>query len=595
MAGVIAVLALLLPGASRGQWETQSLTIKPGWTAVYLHVDASYTNLDYLVGGDSSNPIAEIWLWQAPPSTLQFVSSPQTPLTGNNQWANWARLGLGMTRALSALAPNAACLVRSTATTNYVWRLKGRPAAPSYTWTTTGLNFLGFPTPAASPPMFDSFLSLAPAFQSAAEIYQYPGGNLGATNPARVFAMHTTPVTRGQAFWMRAGTTFNNYFCPFQVALQNQAGVSFGDSGSQYSLTLANLTASNLTVSLQLLASETPPVSSLPVIAGPPPLLVRGALNTTNLTYGFASLPQGAPQSWVLAPQGQQGSQVAVVLGLNRYSLPNATPGTLYAGILRLTDSFGFSQVDLPVSALAASSAGLWVGNASVSQVRNYLTDAVRNPDGSPMTNADGISYMMTNVNNSMGNVAQPFPLRLILHNNGSSAVLLQRVFCGRDPFSNSVVATSETVLDPTQLGSARRITATHLPWTSTNTRWRLSGQLAPGSTLSATVDLPYDDQASNPFLHTYHPDHDNLDRTFTPPIEQAPGAHSFEVSRLITLGISPPANDFASLTTAGQVFSGTYNETITLKGINGASRGFDVAGVFALSRISTNSTLSTP
>jgi hypothetical protein len=42
------------------QWQTQTFQVKPGWTAVYLHVDPSYTNLDYLVGSDPNNPISEI-------------------------------------------------------------------------------------------------------------------------------------------------------------------------------------------------------------------------------------------------------------------------------------------------------------------------------------------------------------------------------------------------------------------------------------------------------------------------------------------------------------------------------------------------------
>ena len=32
---------------------------------------------------------------------------------------------------------------------------------------------------------------------------------------------------------------------------------------------------------------------------------------------------------------------------------------------------------------------------------------------------------------------------------------------------------------------------------------------------LTTTVTMPYNDQAANPFLHTDHPDHDNLNATF--------------------------------------------------------------------------------
>ena len=79
--GSLALLGSLLPADA--QWQTQSFVVKPGLTAVYLHVDASYTNLDSLIGSDPNNPIAEVWLWVAP-STIQYVTSPQTPITGSS-------------------------------------------------------------------------------------------------------------------------------------------------------------------------------------------------------------------------------------------------------------------------------------------------------------------------------------------------------------------------------------------------------------------------------------------------------------------------------------------------------------------------------
>jgi hypothetical protein len=587
---VLGVLFLVsLPMPARAQWLTQNVLVQPGWTAIYLHVDASYQPLDQLVGGDPHNPISEIWLWQPAPSA-QFVTSPQNPSTATSQWRNWGRLGLGVTSTLIALAPNAAYLVHSTATTNYTWRVQGQPVAPEYTWTTAGLNFLDFPTVATSPPNYDTFLALAPALQAAAEIYLYPGGDLGPTNPTRLFAYHTTPVTRGQAAWIRSGTLFNSYFGPFQVVVSSSGGADFGATASQVSFRLRNTTPTNVAVTLRLAASESPPPGQLPIV-GVPPLLLRGALNPTNLTYGFIPLPTGTPQTWSLPPAGQNGSDIEVVLGLNRYAIPS-NPGTLYAGILQFTDSFGFTEVDVPVSAQAASSAGLWVGSADVTQVRNYLKNYQLDTNNSPVLSSNG-QYVVTSINTNLGGVARPFPLRLIVHNNGTNVVLLQRVYYGLNPFTNLVVATSESALDPAHLDSARRISATHLPWSAANTPWPFSGQLVQGGTLTAAPDLAYDDQVSNPFLHTYHPDHDNLDTTFHTQLAQ--GYESYRITRQITLQISPPGNDFTSLTSAGLSVSGNYLETIVLAGLGGATRNFSVSGVFSLNRISPIALLTRP
>jgi hypothetical protein len=277
------------------------------------------------------------------------------------------------------------------------------------------------------------------------------------------------------------------------------------------------------------------------------------------------------------------------VLGLNRYTMSNS-PGALFAGILQFTDSFGFSEVDVPVSAQTASTAGLWVGSASVSQVRNYLKLYERDNNNAPVVSSNG-SYVVTSINTNFGSVVRPYSLRLIVHNDGTNAYLLQRVYYGLDRYTNLVVANAQGALDPTHLDSARRISATHLPWSSANSPWAFSGQFAQGGTLSTSVDLPYDDQVSNPFLHTYHPDHDNLDVTFK--TQLAKGYESYEIKRQITLNITPPGSDFTSLTSAAQTLSGTYLETILLSGRPSASRSFDVSGVFALNRLSTIATLT--
>lgn len=600
----LMLMAILVGAASpvQAQWLTQRFTIKPGWTAIYLHVDPSEQTLDQLVGSDPGNPIAEVWLWQAPASTLQFVTSPQAPLANSSQWVNWSRGIPNGTGPLVRMNANAAYLVHSTASTDYVWNLKGRPVAPNYSWTSSGLNFLGFPTPPDAPPLFKPFLDPGPAFNSGVtEMYYYPGGDLGATNPARLRSFTTTPVLRGQAFWMRTGSIFNNYFGPFQVSFANTSGVDFGDSASQSSFHLRNLTTNSLTVTLRLVASESPPgfQPDIDRTKAVPPILVRGALNMTNLTYASSNLAVNGTQTWTLAPQGQPGSDVIVVLGLNRQAMTlppeKLFPDALYAGVLRFTDSLGLTQIDAPVTARAGSYAGLWVGKASVLEVANRLVTYQRDTDNNLVTDPGTGSYLPAGTNTQLGPVVQPFPLQFILHNDGTQVTLLQRVFYGLGTRSNVVVATSERALDPAHRDTARRMSTATLPWSPTNTTWTLSGQLAPGGSLTGTIPLAYDDQASNPFLHTYHPDHDNLDQDPNQPHQLPRGAESYDISRQITLTIAPPNNDFASLAQAGQTFSGTYLETITVAGLNGATRTFNVTGVFALTRLSPIATLTRP
>jgi len=188
--------------------------------------------------------------------------------------------------------------------------------------------------------------------------------------------------------------------------------------------------------------------------------------------------------------------------------------------------------------------------------------------------------------------VASAYPLLLIVHNDGTNANLLQRVYYGQDPYSNAVVAVNESALAPAQLGTARRISAAHLPYSVPNKPWPMAGQFAQGTNLTATVALAYNDQASNPFLHTYHPDHDNLDGTFS--MELAQGMESYGLQRQITLSFTAPGNDFNSLTGGGTTW-GYYQESIAVQGFGGAQRNFNVAGTFSLNRISSTARLTGP
>jgi hypothetical protein len=151
--------------------------------------------------------------------------------------------------------------------------------------------------------------------------------------------------------------------------------------------------------------------------------------------------------------------------------------GDLSACVLRLTDAAGLLQVDLGVAATKAANSGLWVGEARVTQVVQYLKKYERDPVGNPvvrLTEDEG-AYSVMVTNEVVGGVSRPFPMRLILHNDGTNTVLLQRVFLGMNPQTNAIVTTQQRFLDPAQLASARRISAAHLPWSSQNTPWPIT------------------------------------------------------------------------------------------------------------------------
>src|SRR5215467_13501515 len=173
--------ALLSCSPASAQWLTQTISLKPGWNAIFLHVDASQDSLDSLVGNDSSNPILEVWRWNWA-SVVQFTDSPLQPGPAV-EWASWNRTNASGA-PLKRLVGDCAYLVRVSTNVNfYDWSIKGQPVAPRHDWTITGLNLIGFSTVASTPPNFKAFLAPATEFLSTIpEIYYYPGGDLGPNN-----------------------------------------------------------------------------------------------------------------------------------------------------------------------------------------------------------------------------------------------------------------------------------------------------------------------------------------------------------------------------------------------------------------------------
>lgn len=584
---------------------------------MYLHVESTHVTLDSLIGTDLSNPIQEIWMWAPAPGTAQFVASPASP-SQPAHWASWVR-SAPSSATLTRLQANAAYLIRSSS--DFTWNLKGKPIVPYIQWTISGQNFIGFPTKSGvDTPTFDSFLTPAPELKLNAKIFRYQGGPI-TDNPVQVLDLTANKVERGQAYWI-SNDAFNRYFGPFDVLFTGANGVRFGPKSAQSSFRLRNNSDQRITITMSRIASESAPTGQPPV-AGPVPILVRGSVNPATLTYTHAALAT-TPQTFTLEKSTAVGSEVEIVLGVDRSALGGG-PGDVFASVIRFTDSLGLTQVDVGVAAEVGSNSGLWIGGATVNNVSHFLKPYAKASSASEVPDiltrlglAEGVggfhyefepstkkilvfggpesktgSYLLDGpIKVDPGTVARPFPLRLIIHNDGTTSRLLQKVFVGQGLGTSPVVATKESLLATAQLNSARRISAVHLPTSTGNVPWNFTGTMAPGSSLTTTFDLAYDDQSSNPFLHTYHPDHDNLDAKFE--TQKPRGEESYTVRRQITLNFTPPAADFESLTRGGASLNGNYVEIVTFLGkSSGAAKQFDARGTFILNRITDLATLT--
>ncbi len=803
--GLMAWIMVMMSGHAHGQWVTQTNALKAGWNAVYLHVDASYAPISDVMA--SAPDIEEIWLWNPPVAGQQFAESPQVPTSTGSRWTRWTS-ALGPTSPLKRLVPNAAYYVKvKDAVATLSWRLKGKPVPPSYAWTSSGLNFVGFPL--AQQLSYERFFLPAPQLMQGTEIYVSPGGAFGTGNPLRVYDLARTMLQRGEAVWMRVDSGFNRYFGPFEVSVSNPKGIDFGTNLAQVGFRIRNKSPETNIIRMTWHRSEVPP-SGQAIVPALPPLLVRGEREYGTLARYtgiplvdsddlLASDPDAATgMEWSLPPAGQPGADIQVIIGLARSRITEE-PGTVLAGVLRLKDSVGLIRVELPVSAVVESKGGLWVGDAKLTQVTQYLKEYARTGSGTPRvgqrwtstsvdtftggdagegldlegtfpyavnvgeaaaatvgsvgfkgasatadftqtvgassatwlapdygsTAADNAlevvmrsasssvnpakptftmkveqgvryklqllfgetgtaspwrgfdvlvdgkvvvpnlipgvyverqgafgtqknkvgvvltheftagstqlkveldgagadsrdiltrdpalsamtlerldsatlppelvveegAYVVREVREQQAGVPRSFPLRLIIHDDGTNSHLLQRVFVGLDLTTNTIVATQQRFLDPTQLASARRVSSAQLPWTAANAPWALSKD---GTTLVATVNTPYEAVGSNPFLHQYHPDHDNLNAAFSAALPK--GQESYGITRTVRLTPAAGGLDFDSITSGQSQKFGVYEEMVVLEGSGSNTRTFRAFGTYSLTRISPVSRLT--
>jgi hypothetical protein len=585
---------------ARAQWVTQTLTLNPGWNAVYLEVQPANNDCDAVFAG---LPVESVWAWNRRFSSVQFVQDPAQLVPGQPDWLTYlpADHAARATRNLFALQGARAYLVKlKSGAGTTPWNVVGQPAVRTIDWLNDSFNFVGFPVAPAGGPTFQSFFSASPA-HAGQPVYRLSSSGQWQL----VSSPGTTSLREGESFWAfcKGASTFAG---PVQLALEQRDGLVYGRLLTEQTLRIRNNSPSARSLTVQEGNSQSPPDASLPVLAGPVPLSYY-TVDTTNRVFGWRPLP-GQLQKLNLQP----GEEWVLRLEVDRTRMAVFTPpptnhGVLYQSLLILSDDTGV-RYQIPVSsegltgysATGASAlarrqpkagstppdprAGLWVGSATIDKVSQPAS--------------------ITSPTNPLP-VGTPLQFRLLVHvDDGGDARLLQKVLqmfkpgtLKPDPngSSNNVVdqpgryvLVTDDALIPSFTGAtlrdgqpvARRLSSPAFGFAQPVL---FSGQGAFGSgDFTCQVDLDYDDPL-NPFKHRYHPDHDDLDDRFQSKLPE--GVESFSVGRRIELQFTPQDPD--NLTLAGwgdNRLGGLYREAVS--GLH--HQPIYVSGTFRLSRAST-------
>jgi hypothetical protein len=576
--------------ASHAQWQTQTLTLQPGWNAVFLSVDPAPSDCDALFGANAR--IQSVRRWAPPPiEAVQYDETTGAIIPQTGSWLAWFPT-THTNRALvnlSLMAGGASYLIEVSAGTQVGINLTGRPLVRPYEWQPGSHHFIGLPV-FSSAVTFSAFFT--PASNAIPTDYRV-GGELYtvlASGAHQVIATPTsTGIVPGTAYWIKA-LEYSTYAGPLSVKLDTGPGwMDFGRKLLPQYLEIHNNTTAARGVKLTHSASTTPPVGT-PALSGLTPLkiaVITGASEAqgrvyTNFVSGWThQLPAGATLRLAFIPDAQLlvGNTNAAF-----QSIVEVTDDVGTAGMVR--QRFGVRAMARQGS--AAESVGLWVGEVTVNKVGR-----VRMPQATPP---------QTEIS-----VARPFNFRILAHvDSTGKARLLQRVFVGTRPDTANGGVVTDLLATEARVSAYKaqypgakvfRMASANFPFMApmvmTNGAFGVPNQLAKASLMI------HRDDPVNPFRHSFAPLHDNMEQRAVDSEPYSTDFEVFSIQRDIQLQFKGPDDVNPEPQWGETVCGGNYSEQVY--GLGGpldsaadfrADRAIWIQGRFVMQRASTVGTL---
>jgi hypothetical protein len=587
----------LLPAGLFAQWTTQTITLQPGWNAVFLEIQPAPRDCDTLFSGV---PVESVWSWNRQFSTVQYIQDPNSLLPGQPDWLTYlppASANRPVSSLFTLLAEHAYLVKLATNASPVTWTILGQPAPRGPAWLPDSFSLTGFHVDPSAPPTFQDFFASSPAQSGHAMLRLDSTGTWVPVNPA------SDRMSPGVAYWVQS-SGFSAYPGPLGIVFPQGRSLDYGLSLTEQTLTIQNPSRNARTVTISPLPSLAPP-KGVAALAGSVPLSYWRTVFPTN--FGFQ--PLTAPLTATIPA----GGSWAIRLAVRRPDMaaPPANPGPIepmYESLLQVNDGAGTLWL-LPVTSQGRQSA------AAAAAVRRQSRQTGRPKDNPPNTGADphaglwvgsavinAVSEPANVVNNTNPTpTAQGFSLRLLLHVDNSGQVrLLQKVLMmwqngtytnapngvqATDQPGTYVLVTDDSLIPRFSGAALRNGQPVARRFSSSNFAFdppiALAGAGAFGGSNSVFVCtnvLSYTN-VLNPFVHQYHPDHDNYDDYHTTLL--AEGVECPTITRQITLQFT--ATDPNGLAMSGwgdNQVGGIYSETI----IGLYSRPLYVQGTFRLS-----------
>jgi hypothetical protein len=537
-----------------------------------------------------------VWTRQERLAAVEFIQDPSEPVWNKAEWLLHvpADRPEAFENNLFHLQANRAYLVNLSGSAPVALNLTGRPSLRQPEWVPDAYNLRGLPVDPAAPPTFRGFFRGSPAHRDVATGQLRRIYRLSLTGQWSLVAP-TDLVAPGEAYWIytKGGS---DYVAPLAPKLAFGDGLDFGRELTELSLTLLNRTDGALDASLA--APAVNPLSY--AVFDPangwqwqplPPVLTINNLSAANGKLRLAIRRQdmaGDEYGETLALTDGAGTRFSVAVTAQKETFSGAAEPHAYqasaSGRVTKMSAVG-KHGEPPVS--PAAYAGLWLGHAVINSASEANS---ANPANLTPTKSE-------------------FKLRLLIHvdTNGVPRLLKEVLQMWKEgTFTNDtdgakvldqpgryVLLTDKTLIshyhgatlrDGVEVGRRLSTIGFDFPSAATNNYLTLSGAFGVGANVSGALTLD-SDAATNPFKHKYHPDHDNLDASFT-----KFRAEACEVTRAFALEFTATDTDGNAAPDYGYgVLAGNYQETIS--GLH--KNPIVVGGTFRLSRVALIGTLN--
>lgn len=569
----LLVLGLFATGAWAASYE-QVIELKPGWNAIHVEVSPDVANIEQVFAG---LPIASVWRWLPDDRPVAFIRNPDEQLLTVDGWYGYfpPERPESILSNLFTITANQAYLVRVTGSQPVTLRISGKPSLRGQRWRSNDFQFTGFPVDPDNEPTFGSWFSGSGAHEGQS-IFELNGQG----EWEEITQPHVRRIRSGQAYWVftQGRSTWQG---PMAVELEFGDRLDFGSGLVRDRMTVRNRSGLGNQLRIRSLASDQPV-----------PLSIQQTDPDTGEIF-WPHLPQVAN---IPLPVDES---VIVRLGVRRADLFSNSASQ----ILELTNGFGARQL-IEVSALAVQPStgvieastprrssdgqllsadpryvGLWVGVVSI--------------DGVSMAQQGGVVPMPT---------GQEFPLRILMHVDASGTTrLLKEViqmwedgteipdpenpefFITETP-GRFVLLTDDSLI-PNYSGAVVRggkpvgVRISTASFDFPGQSLEMTGAFGANGLLSGTIVLE-PNFPTNPFLHRYHPDHDNLDAQFLNFQEEA-----YEVTRELEMFFATDdPEEFNRPEWGDGELGGSYTEAIS--GLHRST--IFVSGTFRLRRVSS-------